>query len=361
MLFGTSNNLMCHIFLILSYVFISCLNHIFLSHYFLLASVQSLSHRQCLLSHPTHHHKCHLLMADPPTTKQNITSHGQSMSPPFWPCCPPATSQFPSTAAMAHGSVNGDGWLQQQQWWQWQWRGRWRWRWWRWRSWRWRWGRQWQWRQPRWGQPLQRKGCLFMWRQCATLLDGQHLASTPMDTKESAITSAASWGWQCKECLLPFKGEGSWQLTMDCILFNFYNYCSVYWTTLCLPPALFRRSRTLSGHWCSTSSTPPRIPSAYWQSTPAPIALFVKVSPSRACNDYNVDFLCWCEMTNLSANFFISKTFALTWIDNTFVILKIPCCDSWDIQGQSLSCGFKAFFCTTLLPGLGACICLATF
>ncbi len=47
-------------------------------------------------------------------------------------------------------------------------------------------------------------------------------------------------------------------------------------------------------------------------------------------------------MTNLSATFFISQTFALTLTDNTFVILKTPCCDSYDIQGQSLSCGFKA-------------------
>ncbi len=95
MLFGTSNNLMCHIFLILSYVYISCLNHIFLSYCFLLASFQSLSHRQCLLSHPTHHHKCHLSMADTPTTKQNNTSHGQSMSPPF---CPPAAPLPPATS-----------------------------------------------------------------------------------------------------------------------------------------------------------------------------------------------------------------------------------------------------------------------
>ncbi len=135
----------------------------------------------------------------------------------------------------------------------------------------------------------------------------------------------------------------------------------VYWTTLCTPPALFRHSRTLSARWCSTSSTPPRTPSAYWQSTSAPIALFVKVSPGRACNDYNLNFLCWCEMTNLSATFFISQTFALTLTGNTFVILKTPCCDSWDIQCQSLSHSFKGFSYTTLLPGLGACICLATF
>jgi hypothetical protein len=73
----------------------SCLNHIFLSYYFLLASVQSLSHRQCLLPHPTHHHRCHLSMADIPTTKQNNTSHGQSMSPPF---CPPAAPLLPATS-----------------------------------------------------------------------------------------------------------------------------------------------------------------------------------------------------------------------------------------------------------------------
>jgi hypothetical protein len=97
----------------------------------------------------------------------------------------------------------------------------------------------------------------------------------------------------------------------------FYKYCSVYWTTLCLPPALFRRSRTLSAHWCSTSSTCSRSPSAYWRSAPAPIALFVKVSPSRACIYYNLTFLCWCEMTNLSATFFISQTCPLSSTEHT--------------------------------------------
>ncbi len=57
---------------------------------------------------------------------------------------------------------------------------------------------------------------------------------------------------------------------------------------------------------------------------PAPIALFVKVSPGRACNDYNLTFLCWCEMTNLSATFFISQTFDLSLTDSTFVIWKHP-------------------------------------
>ncbi len=41
---------------------------------------------------------------------------------------------------------------------------------------------------------IMKEGRFFMWRQCAALLEGRYLASTPMDTKESAFTSVASWG-----------------------------------------------------------------------------------------------------------------------------------------------------------------------
>ncbi len=197
-----------------------------------------------------------------------------------------------------------------------------------------------------------------MWRQCAVLLEGQHLASIPIDTNKSACIM----GVTLLRVFAPLQWGGF--LTAHHELFVVYFFTiTVQFTeqpSVC-PPTLFRCSRILSAHWCSNSSTPPRAPSAYWQSTLAPIALFVKVSPGRACNDYNLNFLCWFEMTNLSATFFISQTFALSLTDNTFVILKTPCCDSWDIQGQSLSCGFKALSCTTLSPGLGACICLPTF
>ncbi len=88
--------------LFLMYAF-SCLNHIFLS-FFFLASVQSLSHQQCLLPHPTHHHKRHLSMADTPTTKQNNTSHCQSMSPPF---CPPAAPELPATSLTSRSLIAG--------------------------------------------------------------------------------------------------------------------------------------------------------------------------------------------------------------------------------------------------------------
>ncbi len=95
-----------------------------------------------------------------------------------------------------------------------------------------------------------------------------------------------------------------------------------------------------------------------WRSTPTPIALFVKVNLSRACNDYNLTFLSWCEMTNLSANFFISQTFALSLTDNTFVILKTPCSDSWDIQDIFLHNPFARSWCLHLLGNfLVACIC----
>ncbi len=79
MLFGTSNNPMCHtsFWFFLKYTF-SCLNHIFLSFLYLLMSVQSLSHQQCHLPHPTHHHKCHPSTTDTPTIQQNNTSHVQS-------------------------------------------------------------------------------------------------------------------------------------------------------------------------------------------------------------------------------------------------------------------------------------------
>jgi hypothetical protein len=93
--FGTSNNPMCHIFLILSYVYIFLSESYLSLILFFLASVQSLSHWQCLLPHPTHHHKRHLSTAYTPTTQQNNTSHIQLLSPL---CCPPAAPLLPATS-----------------------------------------------------------------------------------------------------------------------------------------------------------------------------------------------------------------------------------------------------------------------
>ncbi len=57
-------------------------------------SVQSLSHRQCLLPHPTHHHKCHLSMAETPPNKTIPPMVSQRLHN-VAPCCPPAASRFP--------------------------------------------------------------------------------------------------------------------------------------------------------------------------------------------------------------------------------------------------------------------------
>ncbi len=196
------------------------------------------------------------------------------------------------------------------------------------RQWRQRWQqrRQWQsqWRQPPQQQQWQREGCLFMCQRCAAMWHGQHLASTPMDTKESDSPALRHGGDTAKSVCSLSRGRVPDSSPWIVFLYIFYNYCSVYWTTLCLSPTLFRCSRTLSAHWHSTSSTFPRTLSAYWRSTPATIAIFVKVSPSRACNDYNVIFLCWCEMTNLSSTFFISQNFPLSLTEHTKIIWKHP-------------------------------------
>ncbi len=126
-----------------------------------------------------------------------------------------------------------------------------------------------------------------MWWQCAVPLEGQHLASTPMDTNESACIM----GVTLLRVFALLQGGGF--LTAHHWLFFVY-FLQFLFSLLNNPlfalPTLFRHSRILSANWHSTSSTPPKPPSAYWQSIPAPIALFVKVSLGRACNDYNLNF-----------------------------------------------------------------------
>jgi hypothetical protein len=99
MLFGTSNNPMCHIFLILSYVYILCLNHISLSCYFFLASVQSLSHRQCLyhIQHIITNAICQWLTPQQPN-KTTPPMVSQRLHPSA-PLLPPCHQPLPSLAA----------------------------------------------------------------------------------------------------------------------------------------------------------------------------------------------------------------------------------------------------------------------
>ncbi len=93
--FGTSNFPMCHNILIYLKCTFSCLNHIFpLVPFYSCVSLITVSHWQCLLPHPTHHHKRHLSMAGISTTYQNNTSHGQSIGRQ---CLHPAAPMPPAT------------------------------------------------------------------------------------------------------------------------------------------------------------------------------------------------------------------------------------------------------------------------
>ncbi len=202
---------------------------------------------------------------------------------------------------MATATAMVDGQWQRQRQWGWSWQQQWRWR--RWLQWRWPWQ----------GQQWQREGCLFMCSDVQRCGRGDTLLPPPWTQRKVHSPALCHGGDTAKSVCSLSRGRVPDSSPWIVFLFIFYNYCSVYWTSLCLPPALFRHSRALSALWCSTSSTPPRTLPAYWQSTPAPIALFIKVSPGRACNDYNLTFLCWCEMTNLSATFFISQTLLCHW------------------------------------------------
>ncbi len=82
-----------------------------------------------------------------------------------------------------NGCSNGDGWQRQE--WQRSWQRQQRWQLWL------------QWVQLQRGQQWQREGCLFMCLQYAALWQVRHLATAPMNTKESAFTSDASLGWYC--------------------------------------------------------------------------------------------------------------------------------------------------------------------
>jgi hypothetical protein len=104
-----------------------------------------------------------------------------------------------TTTAMADGNGDGNGLLQ----WQ---RQRQRQRQWSRRRRR-RWQQQWQWQRPWRGQPLQRKGCLFMCWQFTALLDGRHLASTPMDTRKVHSPALHHGGDTAKSVCSPSRGR----------------------------------------------------------------------------------------------------------------------------------------------------------
>ncbi len=95
--FGTSNNPMCHIFLILSYVYIF-LSESYLSLILFCSCISSITVSP-VMSSTTSNTSSQTLSVNgwypTPTTEQNNTSHGQSTFPP---CCPPASPLLPATS-----------------------------------------------------------------------------------------------------------------------------------------------------------------------------------------------------------------------------------------------------------------------
>ncbi len=141
----------------------------------------------------------------------------------------------------------------------------------------------------------------------------------------------------------------------------FYNYCSIYWTTLCLPPPIIQALKNhvspLMLYLLHSSKKIVRLLMIY----PGSYCTFCQGKPGQGLQWLQPYFfaLMWNDESLSNLLYFPNLSSV---IDRTHQIhLKTPCCDSWDIQGQSLSWGLKALSCTTLLPSLGAHICLATF
>ncbi len=70
---------------------------------------------------------------------------------------------------------------------------------------------------------------------CGAVAGGTPCLHPCLGTKECALSSAVPSGCHCKEWLLHVRGEGSWELTMDWVLFLFLTTCWVYKKTLCSP------------------------------------------------------------------------------------------------------------------------------
>jgi hypothetical protein len=137
---------------------------------------------------------------------------------------------------------------------------------------------------------ITRKGCLFMWQRCAALLEGGHLASTPMNTKKVHSPALRHGGDTAKSVCFPSKGRvpDSSQWIMIIIIFTTTvqfteqpSVCPPHYSGAqepcqpidALPPPLLQEPR-------QPIDDQPRLQ----------LHFFVKVSLGRACNDYNLNF-----------------------------------------------------------------------
>ncbi len=128
-----------------------------------------------------------------------------------------------------------------------------------------------------------------MWWQCAVLLQGRHLASTPMDTNKSACVM----GVTLLRVFAPLQGGGFLPAHHGLFFVYFLQLLFSLLNSPLFAPPHYSGAQEL----CQPiDALPPQLLQEPRQpidnSTPAPIALFVKVSPGRACNDYNLNFLC---------------------------------------------------------------------
>jgi hypothetical protein len=126
-----------------------------------------------------------------------------------------------------------------------------------------------------------------MWRQCAVLFEGRHLAFTPMDTKESACVM----GVTVLRVFALLQGGGF--LTAHHGLFFVY-FLQLLFSLLNNP--LFDPTHYSGAQEpCQPIDAlpPPLLQEPYQPIDNLPQLLlhfFVKVSPGRACNDYNLIF-----------------------------------------------------------------------
>jgi hypothetical protein len=126
-----------------------------------------------------------------------------------------------------------------------------------------------------------------MWQQCAVLLEGQHLASTPMDTNKSACVM----GVTLLRVFTPLQGGGFLTAHHGLVFVYFLQLLfSLLNNPLFAPP---HYSGSQEPCQPNDALLPPLLQEPCQPiDNPALIALFVKVSPGRACNNYNLNFLC---------------------------------------------------------------------
>jgi hypothetical protein len=152
-------------------------------------------------------------------------------------------------------------------------------------------------------------------------------------------------------------GSSPWIL----FLFIIYNYCSVYWTTLCLPPHIIQALKNpvspLMLYLLHFSKNPISLLTIY----PGSYCTFCQGKPRQGLQWLWPYFFVLMWNDKSLSNLLYFPNFCSVIDGQHLCHLKSHCRDGWDIQGQSLSNGFNAFSCATLSPGLGARICLATF